>query len=199
VQLHPGWEAALATQRTWDGQPLPAALRSRLEVAARMVTAINAELTRARATQRQATRTPTTVAATTARQLTTLRGIGERFAWVMATEVCSRELRNRRQVGALTGFTAVPFHSGTHRHDQGISRAGVASLRSLAVETAWVWLRWQPDSALTQWFNTPVAQAARRARQIGIVAVARKLVIALWRYSRDGTVPAGAVQNRATA
>lgn len=193
LRIDPQLPDRLAAVVTWDTTPLPAALQDRVLGAWRMLQAVEMERTATQRAQHAATRAAATTAATTARQLAGLRGIGERFAWVMATEVCSRDLRNRRQVGALTGFTSVPYRSGEVAHDQGISRTGLAQVRSLAVETAWVWVQWQPRSALTQWFETRFAHGGRRARQIGIVALARRLVIALWRYSRDGVRPAGAV------
>lgn len=199
LRITPGFERALETVVTWEGAPVPAALRMRVLSAWRLLRAIETELAACRTAQRTATRTAAPGVAATARRLVQLRGIGDRFAWVVATEVCTRDLQNRRQVGALTGFTAVPYQSGTRAADQGISRSGIVALRHLAVENAWVWVRWQPDSELTRWFTRRFATGGPHARQIGIVALARKLVIALWRYSRDGVVPAGATLNRAIA
>lgn len=186
------WTQRWAEATQWDGTAVPVALRARVEGAWQMLQHVEAALGAARRAQRAAARAVTPAAAAVQR-LTTLRGIGERFAWVLATEVCSRDLHNRREVGALTGFTGVPYRSGTVAYDQGISRTGLAQVRGLAVETAWVWVQWQPRSALTQWFETRFAHGGHVARQIGIVALARRLVIALWRYSRDGVIPEGAV------
>jgi len=111
---------------------------------------------------------------------------------VLATELFARDLRNRREVGALSGLVAVPYQSGDAGHDQGISRAGLKHVRRVAVELAWTWVRWQPDSALTRWYRQRFGPGSGRLRRIGIVALARKLVIALWRYSEQGIVPAGA-------
>jgi transposase len=185
--------ARLETATQWDGTPVPAAVRQRVLVAWRLLQQIEEErrtLARTLQAERRAARAG---AAATVRRLTQLRGIGERFAWMLATEVCSRDLRNRRQVGALTGFTATPYASGTMARDQGISRAGLAAVRRMAVETAWVWVQWQPASALTQWYVRRFGRGGPGPHRVGIVAVARKLVIALWRYAREGTVPAGAV------
>ena len=96
-------------------------------------------------------------------------------------------------MGALSGLVAVPYQSGASGHDQGISRAGLRSVRRVMVEVAWNWVRWQPASALTQWYRARFATGGPRLRRIGIVALARKLLIALWRYSEHGMVPAGAV------
>jgi transposase len=177
----------------WDRTPVPAAVRARVLVAWRLLEQIEAERrTVARALQAER-RTARSRAAATVRRLTQLRGIGDTVAWMLATEVCSRDLRNRRQVGALTGFTATPYQSGTMAREQGISRAGLAAVRRVAVETAWVWVQWQPASALTQWYLRRFGRGGPGQRRVGIVALARKLVIALWRYDREGTLPAGAV------
>jgi transposase len=107
-------------------------------------------------------------------------------------------LRNRRQVGALTGLTGTPYRSGTLVHEQGISRAGNAQIRAIAIELAWCWLQYQPESALAQWYRRRWAAGGATAHKIGIVAVARRLLIALWRYVETGVVPDGA-QLKATA
>ena len=116
-----------------------------------------------------------------------------RSAAVLATEVFARDVRNRREVGALSGLVPVPYQSGDAARDQGISRAGLKAARRILVEMAWSWVRWQPDSALTRWYRARFATGGTRLRRIGIVALARKLLIALWRYSEQGLVPAGAV------
>jgi transposase len=168
-------------------------LQARVQVAWEVLQQIEAHWRRAQQEQRVELRLAATAAAATARRLTQLRAVGERFAWVLATELCSRDLRNRREVGGLTGFTTVPYQSGAMVHDQGISRAGLAQLRGLAVEMAWVWVQWQPESELTRWFEARWGRGGPKARRVGMVALARRLVIALWRYGRDGVVPAGAV------
>ena len=185
--------ARLEAAPQWDGTPVPAAVRERVLVAWRLLEQIEAERrTLARALQADR-RTARSRAAATVRRLTQLRGVGDTVAWILATEVCSRDLQNRRQVGALTGLTATPYQSGTLAREQGISRAGVAAVRRVAVETAWVWVQWQPASALTQWYLRRFGRGGPGQRRVGIVALARKLVIALWRYDREGTLPAGAV------
>jgi transposase len=189
------WRTQLAAVRMWDGQPIPLALVARVEIAWRHLQHVAADLAGLRAQQHAATRAAATDAAQTAHRLLALRGIGERFAWVLATAVCSRDLPNRRHVGALTGFTSAHYRSGTVAHDLGITRSGLAQVRSVAVATAWVWVPWQPESALTRWFEARFAHGGPRARPVGIVALARRLVIALWRYNREGLVPAGAVFN----
>jgi transposase len=177
----------------WAGQPLPAGVTARLALAWRQLSAVEGELRLARRAQRTAVRVATTPAAIRAARLQQLRGLRLGTALMLAKEVFVRDLANRRQVGALSGFVAVPFRSGEAARDQGISRAGIKAVRRVMVELAWVWVQWQPDSALTQWYQRRFATGGPRARRIGIVALARKLLIALWRYSEQGIVPAGAV------
>ena len=158
----------------------------------RLLTAVEAELRAVRAAQADALAAAVTAPAQTATQLLRLRGIGPRTASVLATELFSRDLRNRREVGALTGLVGVPYNSGQTVRDQGISRAGLSRVRGLAVELAWLWRRYQPQSELTRWFEARWGGGGTRARKVGIVALARRLVIALWRYTQTGIVPAGA-------
>ena len=103
-----------------------------------------------------------------------------------------RNFKNRRELGALSGLTPTPYDSGGSQREQGISKAGNKRIRTLAVEMAWVWLRFQPQSELSQWFNEKYAQGGKRIRKVGIVALARKLLIQLWRYVEEGVVPPGA-------
>ena len=119
---------------------------------------------------------------------------GEVGASRLTLELFWREFSNRRQVGASVGLVPQPYDSGESQSDQGISKRGNRRVRALLVEIAWCWLRFQPESALTRWFNerTQSTGPNRRARRIAIVAVARRLAIALWRYLRDGVIPEGA-------
>ncbi|MCP4209084.1 MAG: IS110 family transposase, partial [Shimia sp.] len=127
------------------------------------------------------------------RRLLRLRGIGENSAWLFVMEFFAwREFRTRRQVGGLAGLTPTPYQSGGQSREQGISKAGNSPVRSIAIEIAWGWLRHQPDSELSLWFQKRFGHGSKRLRKIGIVAVARKLLIALWRYLEYGEVPAGA-------
>jgi transposase len=127
------------------------------------------------------------------RRLFALRAIGEVGAWVYATEFFAwRQFRNRRQVGAAAGLCSTRRTSGDLSQEQGISKAGNRYLRALAIELAWSWLRRQPDSALSEWYRRRYATGGARLRRIGIVALARKLLIALWRYLETGQLPTGA-------
>jgi transposase len=126
--------------------------------------------------------------------LPTLRGIGSVGTWTLATEIFGwRQIKNRRQLGALVGLVPAPYQSGESAHDQGITRAGNTHVRRLMVQLAWSWVRYQPDSALTQWYQGKFGRGSRRVRRIGIVALARKLLIALWHYVELGEIPEGAI------
>jgi transposase len=126
-------------------------------------------------------------------QLAQLRAIGLKGAWVLVKEVFGwRRFANRRELAGCLGLAPTPYASGDSQIEQGISKAGNKRARALLVELAWSWLRLQPDSALTQWFNRRFATGGKRMRRIGIVALARRLAIALWRYVQNGEIPAGA-------
>lgn len=203
VPLRGNVPAALAGVRLWDGSALPPALLTRLTREWQRVERVAAELRTLEAERRArlARRCPgagatesDAAARVCARQLMQLRSIGDTIAWALATEVFAwRQFRNRRELGAVLGLVPTPYQSGASHHEQGISRAGNARLRGLAVELAWLWLRHQPQSALSQWYVHRFARGGPRLRRIGIVALARKLVIALWRYVQDGQLPAGAL------
>ena len=128
------------------------------------------------------------------RRLESLKSVGPKSSRVLSAEVFSwREFANGKQVGAFAGLTPTPSQSGDSETEQGISKAGNRRVRRVMIELAWLWLRWQPESALSQWFNRRFAHGSKRLRRIGIVALARKLLIALWRYVEQGVIPEGAV------
>jgi len=126
-------------------------------------------------------------------QLIDLKGIGPVGGQGLVNEVFYRWFDNRRQVGSYFGLTGMPYDSGASRREQGISKAGNWRARKLAIELAWLWVRHQPDSDLTCWFRERVGNLKGRIRRIAIVALARKLMVALWRYLETGLVPTGAV------
>jgi transposase len=183
--------------RRWDGQPLPEGLLARvrldlerLEVVDKQFYSLERERVRRLRTKGE---TGPTKAQEQIEKLTRLNGIGPVGAWVPVHEVFAwREIRNRREIGALMGLTPTPWASGGLQRDQGISKAGSGRLRALAVELAWGWLRYQPRSELSIWYQRRFGHGSSRLRRIGIVAMARKLMIALWRYLESGVVPAGA-------
>jgi transposase len=129
------------------------------------------------------------------RRLMRLRGIGSNGAWILVHEFFGwRAFKSRREVGALAGLVPTPYSSGDSEREPGISKAGNRRVRWLMIELAWLWLRYQPDSALSRWYQGRFGGGNSRQRRIGIVALARKLLIALWRYVEFGEVPEGAVE-----
>jgi transposase len=126
------------------------------------------------------------------RRLLKIRGIGANSSWMFVKEAFGwRAFANRRQVGAFWGLAPTPYNSGNEEREQGISKAGNRHLRSMAIEIAWCWLRFQPDSRLTRWYQKRFARGSKRQRRVGIVALARKLMIVLWRYLKEGNITDG--------
>jgi len=127
-------------------------------------------------------------------QLMSLKGVGWQSSWILTMEFFLwRDFKNTKQLGSCAGLTPTPYDSGDSTREQGISKAGNKRIRRLMVELSWLWLRYQPDSALSQWFERRFGQGGKRMRRIGIVALARKLLIALWRYLEHGVLPEGAI------
>jgi transposase len=183
----------LAELRTWDGQAVPPELQRRLQREHQRWQLVDRQI---RDLENERVRTlgksqdPFLIKV---RQLLRLRGIGLNSAWMYVLEFFGwRRIRNRRQLAALAGLTPTPYQSGVDCHEQGISKAGNRRMRTMAVEIAWCWLQYQPHSALSQWYQKRFAKGSSRQRRIGIVALARKLLVALWRYLETGEVPAGA-------
>ena len=146
------------------------------------------------AERRERLRTGSDPAVRQVRQLLALQAIGVESAWLYVMEFFSwRQFANRREVGALAGLTPTPYQSGESHREQGIAKAGNRHVRAMAIEIAWAWLRFQPESALARWYTGRFGHGSSRVRRIGIVALARKLLIELWRYLETGAVPAGAV------
>jgi transposase len=203
--------AKLAAVRRWDGTPVPAELQARLGrewasvghlteridgLKAERRRRLQAALDRAPAGERESASRESGEARADEylRRLYALRGIGETGAWTYVREFFGwREFRNRRQVGGLAGLTPTSYSSGASRRELGVSKAGNRYIRYLAVELAWIWVRYQPQSALSRWYQARFGHGSSRLRRIGIVALARKLLIALWRYLETGVVPEGAM------
>lgn len=192
LPIRPHFEEQLAAARDWAGEPLPPGVRARIAEAWAQVQQLSAALLAVRREARRTVREAQTAASQWADRVHQLRGIGRESALTLGQEVMGRGLRNRREVGALTGMVPLPYQSGDTARTQGISRAGNRHIRGLAVELAWGWLQWQPKSALTLWYERRWASGGPRLRRVGIVALGRKLLIALWRYGHGGAIPTGA-------
>lgn len=178
-----------------DGAALPQCLRQRLVRECERLALVAKQLKELEATLTE--QLPETTAQSVA-ALRRLRGIGQVGAHRLVLELFWRRFNNARQVGSCVGLVPQPYDSGQSRVDQGISKQGNRRVRALLIEMAWMWLRYQPDSALTHWFirrtatGTGAPSAGKRGKRVAIVAVARKLAIALWRYLKAGVVPDGA-------
>jgi transposase len=192
LRLAPGreFEHRLQQLRCWDGQPLPAHLVAEIVRMWRRCQLLDEQL---HAVQRERQQLMTSQTADAPmQQLMRLRSLGLQTSWLLGAEVFAwREIANRRQLGALAGLTPTPYASGGSEREQGIT-GGNRRVRTCMVELAWMWLRLQPGSELAQWFQRRFAIGGKRSRRIGIVALARKLLVALWRFLRDGLIPAGA-------
>jgi transposase len=182
--------------RGWDGQPLAQELMERLRREAQRLALVQQQLA---ALERDLLKQLPEPVRQRIAQLAQLKGVGWVGAMRLVLELYWRNFHNRRQVGACVGLVAQPYDSGTSRVDQGISKQGNRKVRALLIEMAWMWLRYQPDSALAQWFaqRTQANAANKRGKRIAIVAVARRLAIALWRYLEDGVIPQGAALKKA--
>jgi transposase len=179
------------TVRDWTGAALPAEVQARLARAEARRQALEAQIAELAAQQQAAVTAAGPAEAV--HQLVQVKGVATTSAAVLLDEgLVWRAFRNRRQIGGLLGFAPTPYDSGASTREQGISRAGNARLQAVSIQLAWNWVRWQPDSALTRWYQANFGKG-KRARRIGIVALARKLVIALWRYVTIGVVPEGAI------
>jgi transposase len=179
--------------RLWDGSPVPAELQKRLRREHERWQFVDRQVRDLENERARAIRTSAEEPVQKVRKLLNLRGIGANSAWLYVMEFFGwRRIRNRKQLGALAGLTPTPYDSGDSSREQGISKAGNRRLRTMAVEIAWCWLPYQPQSALSQWFRKRFGGGNSRQRRIGIVALARKLLVALWRYLEEDVVPEGA-------
>jgi transposase len=188
------WPAQLAGLRDWQGQPVPPHVRAELEREHARLMQIREHLEALAEPCATADRTAAEVEMSKRKDLLQrLKGVGPVFAGTLASEVFYKDFANRRQVAAYCGLDPSPWRSGTMEKEQGISKAGNPRARTQTLELTWLWLQNQPNSALTQWFLKRTANASGRMRRVAIVALARKLVVALWRYVTTGLVPDRAV------
>jgi transposase len=181
--------------RGWNGQPILAELKRRIENEYHRLQLVEVQIREIQKAQAEKLKAASKdVVMEKVRKLQQLVSLGMGSSWVFVMELFGwRMFRNRREVAGAVGLTPTPYNSGSSIREQGISRAGNRRVRKLAIEIAWCWLRLQPDSQLSRWYKQRFAGGGARMRRIGIVAMARRLVIDLWRYLESGTVPNGAV------
>jgi transposase len=183
----------LGLLRQWDGAPVLAELTARILRELERWLLADRQARDLENAQRRAFRDDATADVEKLRLLLDLKAIGPMSAALFVREFFGwRRIGNRRELAALAGLCPTPYASGESRREQGISKAGNRRLRWMAVEIAWGWLRWQPDSTLSVWYQNRFGSGNARARKVGIVALARKLLIALWRHLERGEVPEGA-------
>ena len=192
--LRRDWEEEIAGLRGGDGRPLSPHLLAELRRETRRLRLVQAMIADLEAERDAVLEAEAPASSDEAKivQLAALRGIAAEGATGLVREVYHRAFDNRRQVGAYVGLTSCPYDSGRMHREQGLSRAGNPRARSLLIQLAWLWLRYQPDSELSKWFRERVGARKGRPRRSAIVALARKLAIALWRYLETGLVPEGA-------
>jgi len=180
--------------RLWDGSGLPEGIRGRLRRAQERVEFLSRQILELEAQRATDIEQSSRADIHQARALMSLKGIGPTTAWVLVMEFFGwRKFRNRRQVGALSGLAPTPYQSGDSAHEQGISKSGNRRVRARAIEMAWMWVRYQPESGLSRWYRERFGQGASRQRRIGIVALARKLLVSLWKFLETGVLPEGAI------
>lgn len=210
VTIDRHFESFLQRTRTGDGRPLESMLKARLlrefirlQLAVEQIRTLQMEqaaMLRRAAKEVENTEKQCWKAnrqSHLAYWLHELAGIGPVTAWTLATEVFAwRDIANRRQLAALAGLTPTPHDSGGQEREQGISKSGRGEIRTLMIEIAWGWLQFQPQSKLARWYRQKFADGTKRSRKIGIVALARKLLVALGKYVRQGVIPEGATMSR---
>jgi transposase len=185
--------------RTGDGRPLPEHLKALARRELDVIELLNAQIEEVKAGRdallaaARATASPPGPVA----MLLGLKGVGPGFAGALWSEGLFRHFDNRRQVAAYAGLAPTPWQSGRVDHEQGVSKAGNPRLRAVIVEMAWLWLRHQPDSALARWYRDRVRRDGGRMRKVAVVALARKLLVALWKYVTAGVVIEGAAMKTA--
>ena len=179
--------------RKWDGTALPESLKTRVQREYARLELIQEQIKELERERVDAIRHSNEECIETVRNLLRLNGIGLNASWLFGMEFFGwRKFNNRKEIGALSGLVPMPHQSGSSYRENGISKAGNRHIRAMAIEIAWGWLRYQPESELTIWYEQKFGQGSKRMRKIGIVALARKLMIALWRYLETGAIPEGA-------
>jgi transposase len=186
--------AQVGSLRLWNGAPLPPHLRARLERYGSDYRYYTERIQRIERERKALLRANESAATEKVWRLLAIRGVGIETAWCYGMELFGwREFRNRKQLGSIAGLTPTPHDSGGQEREKGIGKDGIRWVRGMAIELAWGWLRFQPQSELSRWYQARFGGGSKRLRKIGIVALARKLLIALWRFVETGLVPEGAI------
>lgn len=194
VRLDAGFREWIQAITLWNGKSVPQGAHQRLLRQFRRLERCNEEIQELEKERRRLIRTEDSPQARQVRKLLGLKAIGETSSWLLVSEVFGwRTFPSRRHLASFTGLVGAPFDSGGMDRDQGITKAGNKWIRSVIIEVAWMWLRYQPQSALSQWYLRRFDGPGKRMKKIGIVALARRLVIALWRYLEKGIPPEGAI------
>jgi transposase len=193
ILVDAGLPRRLEGLRQWDGEPLPPGLVARVLREFARWQQVDGQVNALSNEQRRAVRDDKEPHVEQVRRLLDLKGIGPVGAWILVREVFGwRRIKNRRELAGLAGLVPTPYGSGDSHREQGISKAGNRRVRWVLVELSWGWLHHQPDSALSRWYQRRFGSGNARARKVGIVALARKLLVALWKYLEGGEVPEGA-------
>lgn len=180
--------------RQWDGSGIGENLKDRLKREYDRYNQVNNQIKDLNRIRMDRVRNQETESMARVRQMLKLRGIGIESSWMLEKEFFGwRQFRNQKEVGSLSGLSPTPYSSGNSQREQGISKAGNRRVRATMIEISWSWLRFQKESKLTKWFNTRFAEGGKRMRRIGIVAVARKLLIDIWRFVEHGVIPEGTI------
>jgi transposase len=194
MKVSRGLLSLLDKMRLWDGSPLPASVKERIVREYHRLELVEEQIRELEKQRRELLQEAGTEQVKQVQRMAGLRGIGTTSAWVFVMEFFGwRQFHNRREVAGAAGLTPTPWQSGGDPREQGISKSGNKRVRSLAVEIAWSWLRYQPESKLTHWYLERFASGGARMRRIGIVALARRLLVQLWRFVDYGVVPDGAL------
>jgi transposase len=194
VKLGADFGERLPSLVLWDGSAVPVPLQERLQREWERLELVEEQIRALKRQREEAVAAASDESLKQIHKLATLKGIGLTSAWLFVREFFGwRQFRNRREVAALAGLVPMPFQSGSTAREQGISKAGNVRLRTMMIEIAWSWLRYQPTSQLSLWFRERYGPGSSRSRRAGIVALARKLLVSLWRFLETGVVPEGAI------
>ncbi len=192
-----GFLRELEGMRTWEGKKVSGDLKVRLVRECERLQKVEEQRKELAGEREEKVEEGVIEGAQKVQQLRKLYGVGKISSWMLVMELFRwRRFKNRREVGAIAGLAPTPYDSGEGQREQGISKAGSWRVRATSVELAWAWLRFQGRSKLSRWFVARFGMGGGRMRRIGIVALARRLLVALWRYLEFGVVPEGAKLRR---